>query len=130
MELRKEKSPGSIQDFTDLRVWQAGHKLVVEIYKVTKRFPREEAFGLTSQLRRAAVSVTSNIAEGFGRQGYKEKVQFYHLAYGSLVEVHNQLLISRDVGYLANDEFASLMKINTDTAKLLRALISKSKTFC
>ncbi|MEK7170168.1 MAG: four helix bundle protein [Patescibacteria group bacterium] len=130
MEYRAGTTPKSIQNFTDLRVWQTGHTLVVEIYKVTKQFPREEVFGLTSQLRRAAVSITSNIAEGFGRQSYKEKVQFYHLAYGSLTEVQNQLLISKDIGYITDIEFTHLINMSTDTAKLLRAFISKSKTFC
>ena len=123
-------SKNKIESFTDLQVWQAGHALVVEIYKVTKQFPREESFGLTSQIRRAAVSVTSNIAEGFGRQSYKEKVQFYHMSYGSLVEVENQLLIARDVGYVSSGDFLRLKAMTTDTAKLLRAFISKTKTFC
>jgi len=78
-------SRGKIEEFTDLIVWQEGHKLVLQIYKITKLFPKEETYSLTDQMRRAAVSVTSNIAEGFGRQGMKEKVQFYFLAKGSLV---------------------------------------------
>lgn len=111
-------------------MWQSGHDLVIFVYKITKTFPREELFGLVSQMRRAAVSVTSNIAEGFGRQSFKEKIQFYHLAYGSLVELQNQFLIARDVGYLSLEEFRTLSPKTDDTAKLLRALISKSKTFC
>ena len=73
-----------IKEFTDLIVWQKGHKLVLTVYLVTKKFPREELFGLSSQMRRAGVSITSNIAEGFGRKGFKEKIQFYYLAKGSL----------------------------------------------
>ena len=76
---------GKIKDFKDLNSWQEAHKLVIMIYEKTKIFPREEMFGLTNQMRRAAISVTSNIAEGFGRQGYKEKIQFYYLAQGSLI---------------------------------------------
>src|SRR3989338_7264449 len=92
---------GSILSFTDLRVWQEGHKLVLMVYRETKHFPDEERFGLTSQVRRSAVSVTSNIAEGFGRFSYKEKLQFYHTSLGSLFELQNQLIIARDIGYLS-----------------------------
>lgn len=121
--------PEPIRDFTDLIAWKEGHKLVLETYSLTKKFPKEEVFGLTSQMRRAAVSVTSNIAEGYGRQGYKEKVQFFYLAQGSLVELKNQLLISRDIGYISVDEWGSIME-QADTAhKLLQGLITKSRTF-
>lgn len=118
-----------IRDFTDLIAWKEGHKLVLETYSLTKKFPKEEAFGLVSQMRRAAVSITSNIAEGYGRQGYKEKVQFFYLAQGSIIELKNQLLISRDIGYVSVDEWGSIME-QADTAhKLLQGLISKSRTF-
>ncbi|MBI4599730.1 four helix bundle protein [Candidatus Uhrbacteria bacterium] len=76
-----------MRSFTDLKAWQEGHTLVLKIYKITQSFPKEEQFGLTNQLRRAAVSLTSNIAEGFGRGSYKEKAQFYSIALGSLTEV-------------------------------------------
>jgi four helix bundle protein len=76
-----------IKEFTDLRVWQEAHKLVLFIYKNTGSFPTDEKFGLKNQMRRTAVSVTSNIAEGFRRHGYKEKIQFYYLAQGSLTEL-------------------------------------------
>jgi four helix bundle protein len=79
-----------IKDFKDLNTWREAHKLVLMIYGATKTFPREEIFSLTSQVRRAAISITSNIAEGFGRQGYKEKIQFYYFAQGSLIELKNQ----------------------------------------
>lgn len=75
-----------IKSFTDLNVWKEGHKLVLQVYKLTKEFPKEELFGLTNQIRRAAVSITSNIAEGFSRHSYKEKLQFYSTALGSLTE--------------------------------------------
>ena len=118
-----------IKDFKDLIVWQESHKLVLAIYKITKSFPKEEIFGLTSQIRRAAVSITSNIAEGFGRQGYKEKVQFYYLAQGSLTELKNQLLIAKDIGYLKEKQFSEAASQANDAHKLLQGLITKTKSF-
>ncbi len=118
-----------IKSFTDLIAWQEGHKLVILIYKITKTFPREEIYSLTNQMRRAASSVTSNIAEGFGRQGYKEKIQFYYLAQGSLTELKNQILIAKDVSYLDSNSFEELSKNADTTHKLLQGLITKSKTF-
>jgi len=116
-----------IKSFTDLNAWKDGHKLVLEIYKFTRTFPKEEMFGLTNQLRRAAVSFTSNIAEGFSRNSYKEKIQFYSIALGSLSEVQNQLLIARDVGYISNIEFKSLADKTIEISKITNGLIKKSK---
>ena len=118
-----------IRDFTDLLAWQEGHKLVLDIYRLTKKFPKEEIFGLVSQMRRAAVSVTSNIAEGFGRQGYKEKIQFFYVAQGSLIELKNQLLIARDIGYISIVDFTKISEQADQTHKLLQGLITKSKSF-
>lgn len=120
---------GKIKIFTDLTSWQEAHKLVVLVYKVTKQFPKDEMFGLTSQMRRAVISVTSNLAEGFGRQGYKEKIQFYYLAQGSLTELKNQVFAARDVGYLNQIDFASLMTQADIVHRLLQGLITKSKSF-
>jgi len=118
-----------IKDFKDLNTWQESHKLVLIIYKITKNFPKEEIFGLTSQMRRASVSITSNIAEGFGRQGYKEKIQFYYLAQGSLIELKNQILIARDIKYLNIEDSEELNKQADLSHKLLQGLITKSKSF-
>lgn len=118
-----------IKSFTDLKVWQEGHKLVVVVYKITKGFPKEEVFGLVSQMRKAASSVTANIAEGFGRRGYKEKIQFYYLAQGSLTELKDQILIAEDVGYLDKEDFEVLVNRANEAHRLLQGLISKSKTF-
>ena len=118
-----------IQKFTDLLVWQESHKLVLMIYQATKNFPKEELFGLTSQLRRAAVSITSNIAEGFSRQGYKEKLQFYYMALGSLTESQNQLLIAKDLNYLEQIEFNKIAKQSISVHKLLNGFVAKTKTF-
>lgn len=118
----------TIQSFKDLNVWQEGHKLVLEIYKITQNFPRQEQFGLTNQLRRAAVSLTSNIAEGFSRTSYKEKLQFYAMALGSLTEIQNQLQIAKDINYLSEKEFNSLSEMTVIVSKLLNGLIKKTKT--
>jgi four helix bundle protein len=83
-DLGKDKK---IKEFTDLIAWQEAHKLVLQIYELTKEFPKDELFGLTSQIRRSAISITSNIAEGFGRQKYGEKIQFYYIAQGSITEL-------------------------------------------
>ncbi|MEX1995599.1 MAG: four helix bundle protein [Candidatus Saccharimonadales bacterium] len=122
-------SSGKIKDFTDLNAWKEGHKLVIMVYSTTKTFPKDEVYGLTSQIRRAAVSITSNIAEGFGRRGYKEKIQFYYHAQGSLIELKNQLLVSRDVGYLSKPDFDKLTLQAQTAHSLLQGLITKSKTF-
>jgi four helix bundle protein len=95
----------TIKSFTDLQVWQEAHKLVLMIYQGTKKFPKEELFSLVNQIRRAAVSITFNITEGFYRQSYKEKLQFYYMALGSLTEIQNQLLIAEDLKYLSRAEF-------------------------
>ena len=120
---------GKIKQFTDLKTWQEAHRLTLMVYEITKKFPKEEIFGLVSQIRRAALSVTSNIAEGFGRHGYGEKVQFYYLAQGSLTEVKNQLITARDVKYLSDADFEKLMKQAETAHQLLQGLISKSKEF-
>ncbi len=120
---------GKIESFTDLRVWQEGHKLVLLIYKLTKSFPKVETYSLIDQMRRAVASITANIAEGFGRQGYKEKIQFYYIAKGSLTEVKNFVFIAKDVGYLSEEDYKSLIEQANIVDQLLQGLIRKSKTF-
>jgi four helix bundle protein len=119
---------GKIQSFTDLDSWKEGHQLVLEIYTVTKSFPKEEAFGLTSQLRRCTVSITSNIAEGFSQQSYKEKTRFYIIAKGSLTELQNQLLVARDVGFITPQKFTVLAEHSIKVHKILNGLIRTSKS--
>ena len=123
-----ESENQKIKSFTDLNAWKEGHKLVVIIYKITKDFPQSEQFGLTNQLRRAAVSITSNIAEGFSRQSYKEKLQFYSMALGSLTEVQNQLLISKDVNFIPKEEFDENSELTIVVSKLLNGLIKGTKS--
>lgn len=113
---------GKIKSFTDLFAWQEGHKLVIMIYKITEKFPSKEVFGLTNQMRRAAVSVTSNIAEGFSRNTDKDKVQFYSMSHGSLTELQNQLVIARDLKYIDSKSFDNMANQTITVAKLLSGL--------
>jgi len=124
-----DSSSTKIKSFTDLKVWQEGHQLVISIYKITKTFPKEETYSLVDQMRRAVTSITSNIAEGFGRHGYKEKLQFYYLSQGSITELKNQILIARDVGYLNQKDYEELVLKSNNTHQILQGLITKSKTF-
>jgi len=99
------------RSFKDLIVWQKSYKLVLEIYKITKDFPQKEVYGLSQQMRRAAVSIPSNISEGYGRQHNKEYKQFLSMAYGSLCELETQYLLSVDLHYIKrNDIIEKLMK--------------------
>jgi len=123
-----ESGAEKIKSFTDLNAWREAHKLVLMIYKNTKDFPREELFGITNQMRRAAVSITSGIAEGFSRQSYREKVQFYSIAQGSNTELQNQLLVAKDVGYLAKTDFDNIANQSVRVHKVLNGLIKKSKS--
>lgn len=120
---------GKIQSFTDLNTWKEGHKLVIMVYKITKDFPKEELYSIIDQMRRASSSVTANIAEGFGRQTYKEKLQFYYMAQGSLTELKNFILIAKDVNYFKDNEFDNLSKQADLTHQLLQSLIQKTKSF-
>lgn len=116
-----------IQSFTQLNSWKESHKLVITIYKITKNFPKEELYSLVDQIRRAAISITSNITEGFSRQSYKEKVQFYYMSLGSLTELQNQLLVSRDLGYISKAEFNDIANTTVTIHKLIVGLIRSSK---
>ena len=118
---------GKIKSFVDLDAWKEGHELVLMIYTITRSFPKEELFGLVSQMRRCAVSITSNLAEGFSRQSYKEKVQFYSMAQGSVTELQNQLFITRDVGYINTEEFKRISNQTIKVHKIVSGLIKTSK---
>ena len=118
-----------IKNFTDLNAWKEGHKLVLEVYQVTRNFPREEIFGLVSQMRRCVVSITSNIAEGFSRGSYKEKIQFYSIALSSLTELQNQLLIAKDIRLIEKVQFQNIAKRSVRVHKILNGLIKKSKSY-
>ncbi len=118
-----------IQSFHDLRVWREAHNLVIAIYKITRSFPKEELFGLTNQIRRAAVSITSNISEGFGRETAKDRIHFYIISLGSLNETQNQLLIAKDVGYLDHKSWNELEEQTIIVSKMLNGLIKTSRSY-
>ena len=99
-EVRSEDR--EVKGFESLQVWQKSHEMVLGIYKLTKTFPDEERFGLISQMRRCAVSVAANIAEGYRKKGKKDKLNFYNIAQGSLDELKYYLILSKDLGYLSD----------------------------
>lgn len=94
-----------MSDFKQLAVWQKAHEATLEVYKITRSFPSDERFGLTSQIRRAAVSIGSNLAEGRGRKSDADFARFVRIALGSAYELQYQLLVARDIGYIAGHEF-------------------------
>ena len=122
-----ESKYNKIKSFTDIIAWKRGHKLVLIIYKQTKKFPSQEKFGLTNQIRRCAVSITSNIAEAFGRKSYLEKSRFFSIALGSVYELQNQLLIAKDLGYISQKEFERTASLSIVVAKIINGLIKSSK---
>jgi len=109
--------------YRDLVAWQRAMVLVTQVYRATEAFPRREMYGLTNQLRRAAVSVPSNIAEGKGRRSKKEYLQFLFKARGSLFEVETQLEISNNLGYIAADKFVAIQEQSGSVARVLGGLI-------
>ncbi len=117
-----------IRSFTDLVAWQKAHQFVLKIYKITKSFPREEKYGLCDQMRRAAVSITSNIAEGFYKRTSTDKSHFYFTSLGSLAELQNQLLISKDLKYIERNTFDEIANESVIIHKLINGLIRSSST--
>jgi len=111
----------------DLRVWQQSIEMVTSIYMMTQSFPKEETFGLVSQLRRASVSVPSNIAEGYARGTDKEKLHFLRISSGSMSEVETQLLLGLNLGYIGQEKYNELSEIVTSVWKQLNSLISSIK---
>ena len=111
--------------FSEMPVWQKGHETALQVYKLTSAFPEAEKYALTSQMRRAAVSITSNIAEAFGRRTSGDKARFYLVARGSCFEVQSQSHAAHDVGYLAEADFA---KLNQDLGGIIHDLNKIMKT--
>ena len=114
-----------MQSFRELKVWQRSHALVLELYRVTEAFPSQERFGIVSQLRRAAVSVPTNIAEGSRRLTPKDYARFLNLAEASLAETEYLLLLSRDLGYVAGDLTEPLVAEASEISRMLYALRRK-----
>lgn len=116
-----------IQSFEQLTVWQESQNLAVAVYSLAKSFPKEEIFGITSQIKRSAASVSANIAEGFGRNTQKDKLQFYHIAYGSLLETKNFLYLANKLKYIDTDKLELALAQVTSCQKLLNAYIRAHK---
>lgn len=114
-----------MQDFRKLKAWEKSHLLVLEIYKISKAFPDNEKYGLTSQLRRSSSSVPTNIAEGCGRGGNKKLARFLRIAMGSASEAEYQLILVHDLNLISSDHFAELEKSLLEIKRMLNALIQK-----
>jgi four helix bundle protein len=114
--------------YRDLKIWQAAMEMVRDVYRLTREFPREETYGLTIQLRRAAVSIPSNIAEGKGRSSDKELLHFLSNAKGSLFEVETQVMIAESLGYLTHSQGEGLLSQTAQLGRLLNGLMKAFRT--
>lgn len=110
--------------YKSLNVYKKADELVIAIYHVTQKFPKEELFGLTSQIRRAAISIVANLVEGWARKTYADKIRFYYMSRGSLTEVEYYIDLSLKLGYLKLVEFNSLENLRINVAKLLKGFIN------
>ena len=117
-----------MRDFHKLDVWQKSHQFALALYRATRTFPKEELYGLTSQMRRAVLSIPANIAEGCGRNGDAEFTRFLHIAFGSASEMEFFLIVSRDLGYLSEDAYAELDGQVVEVKKMLAALIQRTQS--
>lgn len=118
----------SIRSYKDLEVWQVAVATATDVYQATKTFPRDEIYGLTAQMRRAAVSIASNIAEGYGRQSTAAYVQFLRIAQGSAKELETQVIIANNVGLLTADTTTQLQARLESISRMLRALVRSLET--
>ena len=112
-----------LKNYKELKVWQKAYQLCLEIYKITKEFPKDEKYGLTSQIRRAAVSIPSNIAEGYGRKTTGEYIQSLSIAYGSNCELETQILLSGDLRFVGKEDLSRLQKEIGDVERMIKGLI-------
>lgn len=113
--------------FRDLLIWQKSMTLITKIYQSTNHFPKEEIFGLTSQIRRSAVSIPSNIAEGFGRESKQDFLRFLNISIGSLFELQTQLEITKNISYLNENEFNNIFENSREIERMLVSFIKKLK---
>jgi four helix bundle protein len=118
---------GTVNNFCDLEAWQKANSLTLLIYQCTKDFPKEEVFGIISQMRRAASSIMANIAEGFGRFHFKDKVRFYYFARGSAAELQSFSMLSRGLDYLGHDKCQEIIDKADEIGRLLNGLINSVK---
>lgn len=116
-----------MSDFKQLEVWQKAHKATLEVYKLTRSFPTEERFGLTSQIRRAAVSIGSNLAEGRGRKSDADFGRFIQIALGSTYELQYQLMVARDIEYVAPAEYDRLNESYEEIGRMLWSLFTRTR---
>jgi four helix bundle protein len=114
-----------VKDFKELRVWSKAHALTVSIYSLTRAFPRDEIYGLTSQVRRSAASIGANIAEGCGRRSDGELTRFLQIARGSASETEYHLLLARDLGFLPEEDFRKAEQRVLEVQRMLTALVQK-----
>jgi four helix bundle protein len=112
-----------LSNYKELKVWQRAYRLCLEIYKVTKGFPREERYNLTAQIRRSAVSIPSNIAEGYGRRTKPDYIRSLYFSYGSTCELETQIMLSGDLGYINAEIIARLQEDLREVERMLKALI-------
>ena len=113
-----------MRNYRDLQVWSKAHNLTLELYRVSRQFPREEIYGITSQLRRAAVSIGANLAEGCGRRTSSELARFVRIAMGSASELDYHLLLSRDLGFMAAGEFTNASAALVEVRKMLTSFLN------
>lgn len=113
--------------FRKILIWQKSISLVTKIYTSTRNFPKEEIFGLTSQIRRSSISIPSNIAEGSGRESNKDFIRFLYISLGSLFEMQTQLEIAKNILYLNEDEFNNLYEDSREVERMLVSFINKLK---
>jgi len=116
-----------MKDFKKIKIWQKAHYLILDIYKITQRFPKEELYGLTSQIRRGASSIPANIAEGCGRSGDAELARFLQIAMGSASELEYHLLLAHDLELLTSQSFQTLSNDVTEVKRMLASFIKKLK---
>lgn len=114
-----------VKSYRDLIVWQKSIGLVKSVYTITNCFPREELYGLTSQVRRSAVSVPSNIAEGCGRGTTKDYMYFLRISFGSLFELQTQLIIAKELGYVSEEKICPIFGLSSEIEKMIAVLIKK-----